>query len=423
MLVIAAFLSVVSCKKVSDTNGPEIRMTSPGENDVFSYQDNIPVNAHITDDKVLKQVTVSITNAQGQVFLDNVSYNNPPNPLHINLSILFDDLYLSGGTYYVRIIANDGENESVVFRPITLTEAPKVLKRISLFSIIGDQTVVDTLVNDQLNQWLTLPYKFKFAQFFSGTQTLCLAHSGNDISILGAAEAVETWSVNIPSIFGEDFFTCSTADETDNKYYLGCMDGRIRRVDAQGGLNEMFVLQQGFIPKQILIQGQYLIVLQENNLGTQQQIAVFNKQTGFFIQSTVVDFQIRSLLNTNYDLKILLAGNSGNASKFRYYNIETNYLNGVFTLYNPSLITGAWPVSDNRIMCAHEDGIYVYDHDVNNISGGLDIVALKILPDKTTSRCFAISSVGLHIINNSGTQEILFIPKTGIADFGLLYNK
>ena len=150
---------------------------------------------------------------------------------------------------------------------------------------------------------------------------------------------------------------------------------------------------------------------------------MFNKYTGFFIQSAAIDFDVKALINTNDPLKIILAGNSAGESEFRYYNIETNFTNGVFTLYNQSLISDAWPVANNRFMTAHADGIFLYDYDVNSLSGGLSIAANKIIPDETSARCFVMSDEGFHIINNSATQEVLFVAKSGIVDLGVVYNK
>jgi len=412
-----------SCNKKLDETNPTISIASPIEGEIYYYNGEIPVNAIIRDDKNLTQVIVSITNPQGQVFLNTISLANPSNPISINQTITFDDLFLTSGTYYVRIIARDGENESVVFRQITLVEAPKILKRIYVLSQNGSQSVVDTLANNHINNWMTLPYEYQFGQVFSKPQTFCMAHSGNQFNVLDAIELTQQWSTNIPNIFGNDFFICSTTDTNENKFYVGCADGKVRRVDAAGSLNELYTLQQSFVPKKILIHGDYLIVLQENTLQTQKQIAVFNKYTGFIVQTAAIDFDVKTLLNTDDPLKILLAGNSSLESEFRYYNIETNFTNGVFTLYNQSIIADAWPIGNNRFMCSHADGIFVYDNDVNSISGGLLIAAKKIIPDETSARCFVMSNQGLHIINNSATQEILFVAKNGVVDLGVVYNK
>lgn len=422
-IVVVWALLFVSCKKEIDEIGPGITISSPSEGAIYNYEDLIPISATISDDKKLSSVVVSITNSQGQAFLGSINITNPDNPLTLNQTIVYDNLLITGGTYFVRITASDGENESVVFRQITLVESPKVLKRIYVMTQNVGQLNVDTLAGSQINNWMTLPYEYHFGQVFSRSQTFSLAHSGNRLNVLDAMELTEQWTTSIPNIFGNNFFTCSTTDIADNKFYVGCADGKVRRVDATGGLSELFTLPQSFIPKKILTHDQYLIVLQENILQTQQQIAVFNKYFGFFIQSAAIDFDVKSLLNTGEALKIILAGNSGNESEFRYYNIETNFTNGVFTLYNQSLISDAWPVANNRFMCAHSDGIFLYDYNINSLSGGLSIAAKKIIPDETGARCFVISDAGFHIINNAATQEVLFVAKNGVVDMGVVYNK
>ncbi|MFM7726444.1 MAG: hypothetical protein ACKO7B_07065, partial [Flavobacteriales bacterium] len=130
---IAVALLIGGChKEKCDTNPPVIRFLEPTANSTFYYLETFAVKADVADDRILKKVLLEVNSASNQRYLQSQTMYPNTQQTSIQLPVVHDDLYLESGTYYIKITADDGENESIAFREIQLIAAPRTLDRVGI---------------------------------------------------------------------------------------------------------------------------------------------------------------------------------------------------------------------------------------------------------------------------------------------------
>lgn len=420
------FALAMSCKKDKDTSAPYITFSAPQAGSTYYYDDFLSVAAHVSDDKQLQSIKVSVTNAGGQEFLQSINYVDAGTEKHISTSLYHNDLYLASGTYYVTITANDGENEMKAFREIQLVEAPAVLEKFFIMSqYSSDLAQMDTYIDNTFSQinYFNAQYgkgmvnsRQHFFAYGNNTSGTLLIYDALDYSLISF--------VQTNGISSSDYFNCAVSDESNGDIYYGADINQIWRVGANASINAAIVLPDNFFAHHLAISDDFVFASTRNIQNTQQTISVFNKSTGALFQSLAIDvaYDLKGITLID-DNRILLIGNQNGESLFKYYNNETNALNNVFTFYNTSECTGVWPGAEGYFFVAHNEGIVKYNTDAEMLSTGLELTPLKMVYEKVSGQVFAVTADGVHLLNSSATSESDFIATTNCRDVLLLYNK
>ncbi|MDB5208989.1 MAG: hypothetical protein JWR72_4064 [Flavisolibacter sp.] len=111
--LLAALVFLGSCKKDSgeakDTELPKILLTSPMGNQVFSGGQTISIEGTITDNKMLREIHLEITNTTTGTFLTHEHF--APNGSNYSLSKTFT--LQAATTYKIKVHAEDeSDNEA-----------------------------------------------------------------------------------------------------------------------------------------------------------------------------------------------------------------------------------------------------------------------------------------------------------------------
>ncbi|MGB0177151.1 MAG: hypothetical protein ACPF9D_08290, partial [Owenweeksia sp.] len=125
-----------SCKK--DRVFPEVSIKLPAEGTVYDFGDTILVRAIV--DKADEGIIPSIIKGAQSSGLPYNIYDHTGNEYII--FFYYNNRYLEGGQYDIRVTAYNGDNESSGFKRITLTPLPKRFRGVAVLSGDGSGRVV-----------------------------------------------------------------------------------------------------------------------------------------------------------------------------------------------------------------------------------------------------------------------------------------
>ncbi len=412
-------LVVFSCrKKDNDETYPTIQIEIPTQGRIYYFGNDISIQASIQDEKQLKSIEVAITDRQGNKFLETASYSPTQNTFDLNLSIRHNDLYLTGGTYYVRIRASDGENEQFAFREIQLIEAPRRIENLFIVRNTGGSCSVDSLSGSSF-----LPY-FQFAhEYFGGginarsnQLVICSNHPGDLQTFLYP----EFETVNAPFPPSNDVITAFHHDQQNRCFYWGTMSGAIWKTDVLG--TRLFSSTNAGRITSIASSPQHVVASSENV--NQQFVSAIRADNGIMETTLTIDWQIIGIVNLSSESnRILLLGNQSNTSRFAWLNLSTSAINEVFNFYETSPVISVCDATGNDFYVVHSTGIARYVNTMSSFSISNFQHAEKLVYDEIGNSLWAVGEQTLTQLDAVGETVVQSYQVTGLQDFWIKYNK
>jgi hypothetical protein len=416
---VLVLLAAVSCrKKNTDESYPTIQIEMPTQGRLFNYGDEISIKARIQDDNQLESIEVAITDSQGNKFLQTETFSPSNNTFDASLTIRHNDLYLTGGTYYVRIRASDGENEQFAFREIQLIEAPRQIENLLIVRDTGGSCSIDTLSGSSF-----LPY-FQFAhEYFAGG-----VNSRSNQLVIGSIHPNEMHSFLYPEFESisasfppsNDVITAYHHDQQNRCFYWGTLSGVIWKTDVQG--TRIFSSTNAGRITSIGSGWQRVVVSSENV--TQQFVSAIRSDNGIIETTLTIDWHIKGIIHLSSESnRILLLGNQSNTSRFAWLNLSTSAINEVYNLYEASPVISACDGSGNDFYVVHSAGIVRYNNVMNSYSMSNFQQAEKLVYDEIGNSLWAVGSQTLTHLDGSAETVLQSYPIAGLKDFWIKYNK
>ncbi|MBL8002689.1 MAG: hypothetical protein JNL05_12085 [Flavobacteriales bacterium] len=136
LLALLALLAV-GCKKDGDAEPPRITISAPASGEVVTVPDTLVVEATVTDNTRIEQVTFSVLDGQGMPVTP--SFTVEPGGTSANLVVelpITSDLVLSG-THEVKVVASDGEGRGTASRLIEVNGRPRRTRAIHIVGSTG----------------------------------------------------------------------------------------------------------------------------------------------------------------------------------------------------------------------------------------------------------------------------------------------
>ena len=405
-------------KKNQDETLPTIRIETPSLGSFYYYGDDIPIEAFVDDETQLKSIEVAITDNQGNRFLQTETYSPTSNTFEISLSIRHNDLYLSSGTYYVRVRASDGENEQFAFREIQLTEAPRRVENLFVIRDTGGSSYVDSLSGTTLTPCLQFPH-----QYFKGginarmnQLVMCSTHPGDLISL--SYPWFDILNTNFPP--SNDVITAFYQDLQNNCFYWGTISGVVWKTDLQG--TRLFSSTSSGRITAIGTSSDYVVVSSENV--NQQFVSAIRADNGIIETTLTIGWQVKGIIHiTSEPDRILLIGNQANTSYFAWLNLNTSAINEVYNFYDTSPVTSVCDAAGNDFYVIHSNGIARYVNSMSSYTLGNFPNAEKLIYDEVGNSVWAIAPNSLVQLDAVAQNTIQSLTVTGIQDFWIKYNK
>jgi hypothetical protein len=420
LLIIIGF---AGCKKEKDTNAPSIHIHAPSEGAVYFYFNQISIGAHITDDKKIDRIEIEITDATNRRYLSaNTVYpEGPVSEYELSTTIAHDDLYLESGIYFVRITVSDGENESTAYREIQLFEAPLQLLKTLAIRQNGSFVAADSLNGSTAWPWFNSDHYDEGAYDSRTGELIVCENQIQRISVYDLSDQIPV-PLNSFDVLSEATARTKSVDLPLREFYFGMSNGEIIRYSQTGF--QLMANNIGETTRQLLITDQWIYSITSPLLfPAQSKINVWNKQTGSFVQSLPVGFEVMGLAVAGTEDEIFIAGNSSSEAIFRKYFRTSNGINDVFSFYEttPILAFGRGDIHD--FYAVHESGIAYYVNNMQSYQLNSALSGSQLIYEPFNSRVFLLASDGIHVMDESCSNEISFFAGSYWRDVLFIYNK
>lgn len=410
---------LLGCRKESDSKPPVIVISSPSEGDTFYYLNTIIVHAEISDDSRLDKIIVEVTNSANTRFLESYAINPEDRTQTVHWTTALDDLYLESGTYFIKITASDGENESIEFQEIQLIGAPRILERVCIIRADGATTAVDTLQGNVPVAWFNDPSNYAFGGIDSRTNHLVMC--GTDPSQLRSLAYPDLQTLNGTAPLNSAVFNAFFHDRIDHKFYWG---------DTQG---QLFVTDRTstrlFSPSP-LAGSIHAIAANTNKLivastaGSSTYLNVFAKTGSLPELSITADWSINALHPLGSDNQLIVLGGIKNGvGHFAYLNLNTGAINENFNFYEPSPVRSIAAAEGDNFYALQDAGLVRYNGNFSSYIMNTELHPTAMIYDELNQTLWTTDATGVRLMNVSLSNELLFVPANGIKDVWLKYNK
>jgi len=418
-LYACAILLFLGCRKRNeDSVSPVIQLEIPTTGATFYYLNNIPIRASIKDDMQLVSVTIEITNAQNIRFLESETFGPDNKTFDLSYNISHNDVYLTSGTYYVKITANDGENESIAFREIQLIEAPRILERIFIVRNNGSATTIDSLYNNTLFPCFNFNQTYLFGGIDSRSQQAVI--SSNDVSSMESFSFPDFEILNTAFPLSNEIVTAFYHDKDQHTFLWGTNQGNIWKTTPNGTF--LFATTTNAPVLTIGSHSNYIIAASQ--AVNDNYIYVIRKDNGVIETALPFSWALKGIVELDSENnRALLIGNEGNSSYFVWLNISTAAFNEVYSFYNDSPVQSACDGGGNNFYVVHENGLTLYSNLLASYSTNEQLIPDKLIYDELNQALWAVEQNQLLLLDESGMTTTQTIAAPGMKDLWLKYNK
>jgi hypothetical protein len=420
LILLSCVVFLFACKK-DDTDPPVVTLFAPSANS-FSYQEQIPIGFTVTDNRQIEEVRVVIRSVTHQQILQPLIFKSDKKSETFEGVIRFDDVHVESGSYYIQIVASDGENEGAAIKNIQLFSAPLLLTAVYGFDSENISTNVLRLSDGQWSNSFVVDSKPFFSLADSYDQRLLLA--GNSSQGLLATDAES--GVIIGQAAGistqETLWQDAAYDESKRWWWLACKDGSIRAYNTLAQSRLQFNVLGNFLPNKITVSESYVIAAVSNAAQTQHRIDTYLKETGQLIHSLQVENKV-DYLQALSDNRIWTFQGSEEMQQ-KVYVISNNYLDEWTNFRFASNGNLKKIVNlDNSMAMLFDDGIRIYSNSGQLVASNA-ISLENIFYEKLNNTIYAKASDSWLLFNGSLlTEEGSINANSSVSELLFLYNK
>jgi hypothetical protein len=417
-------LGCTSCKKQSDTAGPQITITKPYQNQMFYMYDDIAVRANICDDHNISTIEVSVTDESYTTVMIAPTIYAENNCQDVSLSIPINNIYLPSGFYYLVIRASDGSNETKKFLKIHITTLPKKLKYLIVVSKNAGQINISKI--DSTNTLIplkSLTTDYCGSAVSSDAQQFYIAgrYSG-DVSVFSTIDWQLQWS--IPVIVSPPFPYFEAIAVHNKQLYVSYRQGKFEVYNAAGSIRAQRTIDEGNYPTKFTPFDDFLITYERSPSESIKQMVVYYTPSYSIQQENYINFSIRNIFNKDKDNCIVFCNYADHAT-IALYTISTHTFWNSYTIPSGNIISVA-SIDKTNFLYISNNNVYWYSYQNTSsvsVNSGLNIQHLVY--DETTEEYYFSEdyhTVKKYIFLHSGLQSSVYVPDT-ILNILPVYNK
>ncbi|TVR38493.1 MAG: hypothetical protein EA392_09695 [Cryomorphaceae bacterium] len=434
LLLICVLWALTACKKQnSDGVGPQVTWNSPAENALIYSVDTIVVNAHITDDEVVRRVKVSLTNAAGSS-LANMGDEFPGTPTYqLNKAFYINRPDLQGGQpYYLNLIAYDNDNHTSIFRKINLVPLPLEEKAVMVAYGAGNNRTVALLENGVMNPVLSGAGDVQrlVPNHLEGNVKVVSTVNGK-IRALNYPEFGQQWEHDIPNNTSWRSIESVSLNPNNGELLVGDTDHFFQILNKSGsviaGFDTELLLHR---PVTCLLTDNRAFAIERRIDNSSQDFTVFFKVSGAVefrigMQGDVVEmFPDVSSENITEPNQTVIFVNENGQPRIRKYNIMGQNFTQIGTLPQGE-ITAVCKLANRRYLFQIDGTVYRF-----NFAGPLQVFYNgpdfhRLVHDPLGNRVFGLTQSHIHVfsLQGNGMQEIGTIAVNNPRDVCVLYNR
>lgn len=424
IILFALQLFLYGCGKDKDAVKPEITISSPSENQIFTALDTIQITSTIEDETTLEQVDITICDNNKVPVLATVTVVPQDKKITVQIPYALNDVNLESGSYYLWIRASDGNNIAGKYRGIHISAVPRELKYVYIMSLFNSTTV-------RLHRKVTggnleniSDINGDLSSTISSSRFQIVATCGStfgDLNVYDVSSGSLQWSE--PVISDPPFPYFINSGMYDEILYCSYYSGNIKGFNNNGtqvfSANTMY----GSFPSVLFANNNFLFADHGFYSGTEHAFGMYYLSSGAYRQHIITDYIATNIFQMDDD-NIFIFGNQNGQGIIRLYSISGNSTWESHTL-PAGMISDVVQINENDYIIAHESGLYKYQYDMSSLTSYVSgMNAAKIKFDAINSDIYAAEGNTIYIYDYSSHALIssITVPDP-IVGFELLYNK
>ena len=251
LLLLSFIIFLNSCEKITDEQVPLISISSPYNNQQINGNDTVFITGSISDNNVVKSVSISLRNSNDIPVLPTISYTPNEKDFSFNTPYFFDDLHMPSGQYYFSIQASDGNNTTSKYINISYGEIPKTRTGVFFYDNSGNSTSIYQLNANSANLFKTVNSDFLGGAANSyGQQLISVGQYNAKIMAYDISTGSLVWNTAYPNssvpYYTNIFFH-------DKELYVGIRNGEIRAYNSNGSPTYFSNVQTNYYPENGLV--------------------------------------------------------------------------------------------------------------------------------------------------------------------------
>lgn len=424
LILLFVFSTIHSCKKKDSTN-PEVRILTPNTYATYEVFDEIQVVVDVFDEQGLDWLSVEIVTSNNIRVSNRREFNlEGHNEKEVVTTLVVSNTTIDSGDYFIRATASDGSNESSDFHEIRINQIPKVLEKTLLIKENGFDFQIDTF-NSQLESGVLFTGQFGFVKGNSVDQRIIIG-SENPSKIVGL-ETGDLAIVSEEQIIDDNsnsFYLGSCFDPIERITYISTHDGKIRGYDKNGIQLSTFSIETGFRPYAIVVHDNFILIEQRSFDQSQIELAVYNKNSGTFFQSSPLDMKLVDLFVNNN--RVFLIGNDDESiGKVGEYFIDSNFYDVIEeSISSGPILSSANTLMNNQIAFSDEFSSSLMNINSTSIqiiqNWNASVKSMKF--DEVSNTIYGLNNSELYSLNANGTITSL-LQINGYSEIELIYNR
>jgi hypothetical protein len=422
VLFISIFLVFYGCKKAQEPGIPVVQIIEPQENDIFAVKDTIRIEANISDENIIQNVKVVLTDTSFQPVMEALYYYPGSTSYQLETDYIIQDKNLSTSDYFLLVKADNGTNFKNKYQKIFIEGIEREFEKLILVTQknANQMKVLEVKGNQPPNFLFDIPGDYASSDINSRNRQLYLAGK-NKINLI--AIDIDSYEVkwNLPPepplpIHAENclFFDESIFTSFYSYYIKGYRD------DGLEIFNTLAVDPE--LPSLIFRHNDLLIADLQNKSGGVTYIATFYLASGVEKQRIFSDFRVTGFHSIDEE-QILIVANKFTEGLLKLYD---PYLNEFTHLkdFEQNIISSE-KIDAINFLIGLEDKVVLYNRIQNTISDLLSgIEPYRIRYDDLNSDIYLAGAKEVRIFSYPTFQELnSFFLTDSLLNIHLLYNK
>ncbi len=409
LILLIPLVFLCSCKKDSDTEFPEISITDPYENQVFSVSDTIGVVASVSDNKNLDYVSVRIVNNEMAAVSAVRTFEPGDKTMNIALDMVVEDQLIPSGDYYIHITASDGENVTNEYKKINIHELEKRLRFVLVLTKNGADIAVNKIDSlGHVTQVKVLTSDYCGSAVSSDLQQFYIAgrYTG-DVSVFNVNNWQLQWSV--PVIVSTPFPYFEYLDVHNNRLYVSYREGLFKIFNETGGITALRVIENGEYPLEFLPVNDYLLTYEVSPDGMQRHVVAYFLPSFTIFRKIPVTYDVLKIFPCNNDECLLFCNNSG-VGNVKMFSFLSGDISSRYT-FNDGEFAGITAMSPVQYLVSSGNNIWNFGYDYKGFISWSAAQLPGSLVYDGTEECYYYSENYLSVVKKH------FLPLQTVATY------
>ncbi len=426
---LSLFISIVvlvfaSCRKQSDTFGPQITITKPFENQQFNIYDDITITANICDDRKLASIDISITNEEFITVMTASTIFPENNCYDVNLAMPITDIHLPTGIYYLLIRASDGLQETKKFLKIYITTLPKKLKYLIVVSKNAGQIKIGKIDStNTLTPLKTLTTDYCGSAVSSDAQQFYIAgRSTGDVQVFSTVDWQLQWIIPCAASPSIPYF--EAIDVHKKMLYVSYHSGKFEVYNANGSIRALRNVDNGQYATRFTPVGNYLITYQRNPSAMSKNLVIYNTPSYAIWQKFILNYEVQNIQNLNNQQGLLFC-NHVNYVTFKIVDIASQTLTDIGTTYDYPIKSVAH-IYQNEYAYIAGNALFNYNYpDISSLPLNYGININHLIYDEVNNNYYLSEdyhTVKKFVFPHNNPEATVAVPDT-IINILPVYNK